>query len=483
MSKSYKSLVEELEQLERFLAQNKPSLLYYLPLIKLSGLNHLKKSTSTAIAAKSIKSKFTHLWYAFKIQAMRLNENDTLPVQQADFFLLEHGGKRSTKINDRYFNRLLDALSFYLQPHGKVLPAEFVDTVEQWKTSKYQAVLPLLWLTLKVDIIFRLSRWFNKDKQHTTELLELSKIIKDNGWDAIPFDAHKLQQDLIRINLYKRNFIKLLRQISPKAIFSFCYYSKAAFGLTLAAKALNILSVEVQHGSQGGNHPMYSSYKAAHLNKYDLLPDIFWVWSKSAYEYTSTWINPSTPHQVLKGGNPWLTFYKQQFISPKAKEDKLRPTRVLICLQEPEYYHNSFIKDMIYQANPNIEWWLRLHPSYKDLKPTLLKDFSHLSNVKIEGVSEADLYHIFSIVDINITAFSTTCIEALEFETPSIIIHEQGENYFKHYIQKAYFRFANSATECLKHIQKQDFTSPDKEDLQAEYENIERAVKFITHTS
>ena len=483
MGYNYQDIIKQLDKLEEYLATHSSKLLYYFPLIKAYNLNKNKKQTQSAQAAKKLRGKVLLFFKIITLHFLKNNETIYRPIK-ADFFLLEHGAKRTELKEKKYVNRFIDSTSYFLRNIGSVFPAEFVDVAEQWKSKKYQPVFPLLCLTFKIDLMMLFFKRFLKDVEVLNTLSELNEIINKNRWDKISFDIHTLYLDIKRIRLFESNFKKLLIHISPKVVFSFCYYSKAAFGLTLAARSLNIAVVEIQHGAQGKGHIMYSGYHHAYLNKYDLLPSIYWVWSEVERNITHQWTQHSTIHDVMTGNNPWVLFYKE-CISKLEKEQQLLNTdirKVLISLQEPEYFYESFLDDLIRQ-NTHIEWWIRPHPLYQGMKTELLTRYKQMNNVMIEEASNQDLFSVFSKVDINITAFSTTCIDALEFDVPSIIIHQRGTYFFKPYLDHGYFRYAQDAESCIKIIEDLAFTIPPKGAYKSNREELMKGLNRFARTN
>lgn len=472
MKEGYSQIIQQIQALEEHLLEHQPDLLWFTPLIRRQNVDYYKERTSSSKQGKKLGTQIRLLLQSIW---MMMSSSQKVLRHKADYFLLEHGIKRAEWLNNSYFNRFPDALTHFLQARGSVALGEIIEHPSQWKKQRWQAAINLFPAILTVNVMLRIQKLRGQIPPLQADLAQLHQIIQRENWKLIYFDAPAILTDAMRILLFKRYFQRLLRRLEPRLVFSFCYYSKEAFGLTLAAKSLQIPMVEVQHGTQGSAHLMYASYPGTALGKHELLPDLFWVWSKSEKDYVDAWVSLPLGPSVICGGNPWLAYYKTLSLG----EAKQRPTaqkRVLITLQQPHNYYDSFLEEMLLDASLEIEWLLRVHPHYTELEDHLTKVFAAHSNIQVAGVNQQNLFEQFLEVDLNITSFSTTCLEGLEFGVPSIIIHPTGKSIFDNYIQQGYFRYAENAVECLRLIQEHNFTRPPVELLQGDEERVQGAI-------
>lgn len=476
MQQGYEAVARDIQKLEHYLLTHEPALLYYTPLIRRQNLDHYKLATKGTRQAQS-QRKWLQVLQAL-LPAL-LTWFSPIRNKKADYFLLEHGSKRSALVEGSYFNRLADALSHFLQASGKVALAEIIEHTGQWKTKRWQPALNLFPIIIGVNIRLRIRQWLGEASEHTKSVHALASIIKEQGLELIYINPSQLVSDLIRIELFKVYFAKILKQTQARLVFNFCYYSKEAFGLTLAAKSLNIPVVEVQHGSQSPAHPMYAAYHGLQAGGQQLLPDVFWVWSSTEKTYFEGWTNKAEGITVFRGGNPWLAFAKKSLTKHERPSNTEKGKKVLISLQEPQYFHESFLADLI-EAHPrDVHWLLRVHPLYAELEEDLLDRFAGQENVHIRGVAQQNLYEQFSMVDLHITAFSTTCLEALEFQVPTILIHPNGQAYFSTYLEAGYFKYADEQEECWKIIEENNFVSAPRAILQGDETAIKQAISYL----
>lgn len=475
MQQGYEAVARDIQKLEQYLLQHDPGLLYYTPLIRRQNLDHYKLATQATRRAQGQKKWLLLLQAVLLLPAMWFS---SILRNQADFFLLEHGSKRRAQVDGKLFNRLADALTFFLRDHGKVALAEIIEHTGQWQKNRWQPAINLFPVIMGVNIRLRLRQWLKGESAHQEAVNNLKRTIEEQGLELVYLHPTLLISDLARIDLFKEYFLKILRRIQAKQVFSFCYYSKEAFGLTLAAKELGLQVIEVQHGSQGAAHPMYAAYCGLEHGHHQLLPNLFWVWSNTEKTYFQGWTQQATDIKVVRGGNPWLSFAKKD-LRKNVEADSKADQRVLLSLQEPQYFHDSFLAELISSHTEGVQWLLRVHPLYAELEADLLTLFGEQSNVHIRGVAQQNLYEQFSSVDLHITGFSTTCLEALEFQVPTIIIHPNGKAYFESHLAAGYFKFASNAQDCWELITNPTFVVAPKEILQGDETDIKRTIAYL----
>ena len=113
-------------------------------------------------------------------------------------------------------------------------------------------------------------------------------------------------------------FIKQLSNLRAKAfIYKFIlknqckiwnYYRiclQDGLSFCLACHSLNIKSIELQHGVISEEMPRYGKWKIP-ISGYQMLPNLFWCWSRSDYDLISRWANKTDSHNVIMGGNLFL---------------------------------------------------------------------------------------------------------------------------------------------------------------------------------
>ena len=81
------------------------------------------------------------------------------------------------------------------------------------------------------------------------------------------------------------------------------------------------------------------------------------------------------------------------------------------------------------------------------------KNLETLSNVEISYSSTLPLSIILSHCCYNITLWSSVCIDALEFDVRSIIIHEEGKQIYSDEIKEEVFDYCDNEKDLMKLIQ------------------------------
>ncbi len=479
MATAYKELVQQLQNLEEHLAVNNPKLLPIVPLIRRHNLERYKAVSRSTRKGKKLSGQIELILMTLRLflQSIFSSQDDESGYR---YFLFDHAVKRNFSTAAGYTNRLMDGLAHFLNNRGKCLLGEYLTDVSQWKSSKSIPTINLFPINLFATLCIRLGLGQRAASYCTKEISYIEDLIKERNWTSIFFDPKVISQDLVRILFLREAFTRLLENHKLHLVFNFCYYSKEAFGLTLACKKLGILCIDVQHGTQGSTHPMYASYPSiASAQTRQLLPGIFWVWSKAEEQHIQDW-DSTYLQSVIKGGNPWLAFYKAQN-SVQITQDESKESTILVSLQEPQHYHSSYLEELIRrtEGDTHWQWLLRAHPLYPELELELTEAFSDMENVKVMGINKQDLYQQFIQANLHITGFSTTCLEALEFGLPTILIHHNGKDYYQSYIENSYFQYAPDLDTCLEVMKNGSFEVPPKELLQGDQSTVEAAIKII----
>ena len=225
--------------------------------------------------------------------------------------------------------------------------------------------------------------------------------------------------------------------INPRLVFMVAYYGEIGMALNLACNRLNIPSVDIQHGVQGDYHVAYGRWSKVPLTGYELLPKVFWVWSGNEHAAIEQWCQPvKEHHRPIVGGNPWLSMWKEPNYHIVIEYDKIliklmnkQPGQfnILYTLQ-PGYDPPEWLLNFIREAPLTWMWWIRLHPGMAADKLRIKELFANCrpNNIDIDNASIIPLPALLRHVNLHITQFSTTVIEAAEFGVPSIILDKDA---------------------------------------------------------
>src|SRR6202012_5781508 len=105
-----------------------------------------------------------------------------------------------------------------------------------------------------------------------------------------------------------RRFQMILARVQPRMVFMVRYYNELGYALSLACRRQGILSVEVQHGGQGGQHEAYNGFLTLPPDGYSIMPAVFWNWTQNDAVAINAWAGklPQPWHRAIHGGHPQL---------------------------------------------------------------------------------------------------------------------------------------------------------------------------------
>ncbi|GAA5262995.1 hypothetical protein [Methanocalculus sp. MC3] len=258
-------------------------------------------------------------------------------------------------------------------------------------------------------------------------------------------------------------FSLIFRKIQPKIVFLTSFYCDTSMGAILAARSLDVPTVDLQHGFQGKIHYMYSDWTKTPLNGYELLPHFYWVWSDYFANVIHEWIpKKCTAHNAIIGGHLWLNMWKSKDFSV-IKNDLNNRLNILmsyekIILVTVEYSKPPILPhllDAISGTHNRWIWLIRFHPLLRS-KTNEYVDFffqKGIKNVEFDLANNIPLYALLEIIDHHVSYMSTVSFEACGFEKPTTIIHEVGIVNFKEFIINKCFSSAITADELIESIE------------------------------
>jgi hypothetical protein len=222
-------------------------------------------------------------------------------------------------------------------------------------------------------------------------------------------------------------FDKIFDRLKPTYAFGLCYYTLQMLGMNLSARRKGVVSIDMQHGTQGELHVGYSSFNTVPADGFTMLPEIFWCWDNASATTIELWVRRQKFHQVLVGGNPWVTFLS----GDKAQQQWLPTSKkiILYTLQPVEPLLEEYIMEAIQEMSPEFQWWLRLHPrQFKDRArlENLLRDRGLLSVVNIEDACNLPLPLILQHTAVHVSKYSGSIIEASLLHVMNVVIDEIG---------------------------------------------------------
>ncbi len=376
-----------------------------------------------------------------------------------DAFFLTYTSVRLEKTGDRYFSRFADSFQHFMKEY-RIKDLEFsyqgADTGQRWNPpvllDRYYSLVEAHLSAFEIKTRLAFCR-----KPQITGYRDFLDFINTKNISFMYADERALIQRLEKVLGYEKVFKSILCKYRPKIIFIACYYHDVAFALILACNDLGIKTIEFQHGQQGDYHYMYTHWSKLPKTGYDLLPEYFWMWGEKSAERIRKWADGTSRHRVLVGGNPWLSYcVNESAVHDDWKIDMEQleelsgkySRKVLVSLQPIPDYFPGYLVEAI-KKSKDIFWLIRLHPKMLDKKEAIGNLLGNSAAYDIEKSTSIPLYTLFKSVDVNITFWSTVAYEALAFGVLSVIVHPNGREAMKEYIEKGIFLYAGNPTDII----------------------------------
>lgn len=333
------------------------------------------------------------------------------------------GNKRYNRHLDPYIERssqTLHKIHFDTEKGiSKVFPANYL------RKSTYKALSGHFFLPLTADIP-----------------VPILQYLKESGFgqliDRVNYDFSVICADVKAATI-------VLEYLALRKLFVVCFYDLNVWPFVIAANRLGIPVIDIQHGKQGEYHHMYS-HNIGIQKMRNMYPSHFWNWGESSAQSIEKWFGEQhASPKCIRGGNlftqKWL---HDDFYQPNAAELAFQDLKnkynytVLHCIDRLEEVNNDLYKKTLFE-NQDVRFAIRLHPAKRGLTSELAKILDGYDNIDIITSTMAPLYWILKEVDVLMTAWSSVCVEALEFNLCTILTHENARNLYRNYIEQGFF--------------------------------------------
>jgi hypothetical protein len=204
--------------------------------------------------------------------------------------------------------------------------------------------------------------------------------------------------------------------LKPKAIFVDAAYG--ACYITHAAKKLNILVVEVQHGVIGQKHPGYHIYNK---NFSDYFPDYLLTFGDVEKKSLANSFYLKNDN-IISVGSFAIEKFKKIHIESAFFKHLRSKYKLLVCISDQRSCRNELV-DLVAKLSielPSIAFYYL--PRDKDSE--CFKRIAGLTNVYLD--SSRSIYAVFNYVDVHLTCFSTCALEAPCFGVPNLLYDCNG---------------------------------------------------------
>jgi hypothetical protein len=316
------------------------------------------------------------------------------------------------------------------------------------------------------------------------DLARLESILRENFVTYQKFDVKYFNSRLILFKFYRDYYMKQFVKWKPKVMVCSGYYSLDVLALTSVCNELGIRSIEIQHGVQGNYHIAYRDWSKIPIDGYQLFPNIFWTWGKAEKDNIDSWLKGHKLHEAVVGGNPCLYILDDNMVdltSSMHTEVQLflnnNPAEKNIVYTLQSFYDVPEDITSAILSKPNWNWWLRVHPQYSETKKAIVERFKTLqcNNVFVEEAGAYPLKVILHYMDVHITEFSSSVLEAWALGIPSVVISDRAINLFADLIKEGFVKYAESENEIIEYIN--TFSQKNKLKNTTSIDEFEKAIK------
>ena len=313
--------------------------------------------------------------------------------------------------------------------------------------SRAMFILPHLAYITFIKNVF--SKEANLPQENLSDFEKLNDFLKTHSVNSVSFDLTKIRKKVRRIRACADFYKEIFKKIKPRLALMVEYYRTQGMAFSLACREFGIPCVDIQHGFQVDSHVAYGRWNKVPESGYELLPAIFWCWSNYEVSIIEKWSkNISRWHKPIVGGNLLFKIWQDdnndfvKYYDRKITEIEERYPgflHILFTLNGDTESELKTLLSIIEKAQDSrlpYYFWIRLHPCRLNNKRKIKNILSkhEFLNIEFDKATDFPLYALLRHMDLHITEFSSTVIEAEAFGVPSIIVHPLGSGVFKEQI-------------------------------------------------
>ena len=289
------------------------------------------------------------------------------------------------------------------------------------------------------------------------------EILERHDLSAKSFSFSDFKSGLFYMEAYVSYFSDLLAQLKPRAIFVNLYTEVTTLALSGAAARHGIPVIDIVNGGMGRNHWLYTHWTRLPDAGYECVPDFTWVWDEQMKANIEThFLEGHRHHRVIIGGQPRIEYWLGGGREPLKVSDrgflaelKRNPFVILVTHQYVNMLPDLFL-DALRKTPKEWTWLLRLHPQSKPLESVYsdIVDLYGFSNVIVDAATRAPLFELMECADHLITGFSTTALEAGNFNLDITLTGNLGRELFVDYLEAGLMKHAANADELIALLHK-----------------------------
>ncbi len=364
------------------------------------------------------------------LAAIRDHRNNASPMSGTTAVFLSDG-MSFVQLSGQWFDRIVDPLIEMLDRRG--LRSLKLTPLAEAHVPRYA---PSRFVQPQIDRL----KLLPPSKQITAYLPEFEQFLvaarevfgshaPDRGW---------LVNQALRIDALAYWFGGVLSQTEASYAFVNTYYSLEGMAFIQAARRLNLVSVDLQHGMQGAHHVAYAKWENVPAVGYSTLPDEFWVWSREEADAIGAWCGTRSTNLPRITGNLWLERWRKvsnQVIAHYIRRaNEMRAplpsrTQVLVCLSWGlDEEETDKLLEAAVLTGPKVSWWWRLHPVERGRCSEFSAVLSRrgLDGSLVSAATDMPLPALIRAADVLVAHSSTAIQEAAQFGVPSVITSAYG---------------------------------------------------------
>ncbi len=231
-------------------------------------------------------------------------------------------------------------------------------------------------------------------------------------------------------------FRRVLAKSRPRLGLVVAYYGLDGMAFCLACRQLGLPVVDIQHGVQSKMNPYYGHWTHPPADGWELLPSVFWCWSRTEARAIEGWAaGLAGRHAPFVGGNLWLEMWRSgqssliRDFDRKLSAVERRPAErnILLALGPYKDSISPWLREAINASPPGWRWWIRIHPTraqdeerYRELEQSITADY------EARLATWAPLPALLRKVDLLVTDYSATVLEAEQFGLVSVMTDQKG---------------------------------------------------------
>ncbi len=450
-----------------------------------NNINEIPIQTQSTVKSEPFRLTFSQIKqeYVKQSQAWREILTPFSLIRRTDVLFFSRFENYTATIEKKFVDRHLDPIQELCQSKFNTLKLELDCLASRQKQPRLDPSIfvdPYPCLAKENLLKKCLEPPFSNTIHKISNFSELQIVVK-NYTGCFLHEKHLIEQ-LNLLDSYSTFFKDLLSAIRPRVVFLVCYYYIAAMALIRVCHELGIQTVEVQHGIQGRYHKQYASWTRIPQSGYELLPDLFWVWSdrckRDVIETRPKFEGNYIHHLPIVGGSPWLGKWLEANLDISKEEQKFLeglkkyPKVILVSLQHfadfPEIL--ELLIPAMQQVGDRWFWLLRFHPLHKgeremNLVCHALKTVSS-RNFELHLSTSIGLYVLLKHCHYHVTQASTVCHEAAAFDVKTGIVdprQRHGYIYYAQEIERGYFDHITGYEDLIAAIERSthQYAKPD----------------------